>query len=121
MYTSIPDSFYLSFIRKKVQRNMQKSGLQVSSFIRKNRKYSSYTGKVGAVTPNRIHRHFKTCIPHQKIATDTAECKYYMVDNKGHLTTHKLYPGPFMDMFNGEIMRHDIDKHPSTKNIFLTC
>ncbi|CUH91863.1 IS3 family transposase [Herbinix luporum] len=34
--------------KKKVQRIMQKLGLQ-------SRKYSSYKGKVGTVAPNRIH------------------------------------------------------------------
>jgi hypothetical protein len=33
--------------KKKVQRIMQKLGLQVTSFTRKSRKYSSYRGKVG--------------------------------------------------------------------------
>ena len=56
---------------------MQKLKLQVNSYTRKSRKYSSYKGKVGKVAPNRIRRHFKTCIPHQKITTDTTEFKYY--------------------------------------------
>lgn len=33
--------------KKKVQRIMQKLSLQVTSFARKSRKYSSYKGKVG--------------------------------------------------------------------------
>ena len=37
--------------KKKVQRIMQKLGLQVTSFTRKSRKYSSYKGKVGTVAP----------------------------------------------------------------------
>jgi len=53
--------------KKKVQRIMQKLGLQVTSFTRKSRKYSSYKGKVGTVAPNRIRRRFKTHIPHQKL------------------------------------------------------
>ena len=55
--------------KKKVQRIMQKLGLQVTSFTRKSRKYSSYKGQVGTVAPNRIRRRFKTHIPHQKITT----------------------------------------------------
>ena len=35
--------------KKKVQRIMQKLGLQVTSFTRKSRKYSSYKGKVGTL------------------------------------------------------------------------
>jgi transposase InsO family protein len=103
--------------KKKVQRIMQKLGLQVKSFTRKSRKYSSYKGKVGTVAPNRIRRRFKTHIPHQKITTDTTEFKYYDVDAKGKMTMHKLYLDPFMDMCNGEILSFSIDKHPSAKNV----
>ena len=103
--------------KKKVQRIIQKLGLQVTSYTRKSRKYSSYKGKVGIVAPNRIHRRFKTHIPHQKITTDTTEFKYYEVDSKGHVTMHKLYLDPFMDMFNGEILSYGIDKKPSVKNV----
>ncbi|WP_242841581.1 IS3 family transposase [[Clostridium] aminophilum] len=103
--------------KKKVQRIMQKLGLQVTSFTRKSRKYSSYKGKVGTVAPNRIKRRFNTHIPHQKITTDTTELKYYEVDTKGHMTMHKLYLDPFMDMCNGEILSFGIDKHPSAKNV----
>lgn len=103
--------------KKKVQRIMQKLGLQVTSFIRKSRKYSSYKGKVGTVAPNRIRRRFNTYIPHQKITTDTTEFKYYEINTKGHMTMHKLYPDSFMDMCNDEIISYGIDKHPSAKNV----
>lgn len=103
--------------KKKVQRIMQKLGLQVTSFTRKSRKYSSYRGKVGTVAPNRIRRRFNTTIPHQKITTDTSEFKYYEVDTQGHLTLHKLYLDPFLDMFNNEIISYGIAKHPSAKSI----
>ena len=76
--------------KKKVQRIMQKLSLKVTSFSRKSRKYSFYRWKVGTVAPNRIHRRFKTHIPHQKITTDTSEFKYYEVDVKGNMTMHKL-------------------------------
>ncbi len=103
--------------KKKVQRIMQKLSLQVMSFTRKSRKYSSYKGKVGTVAHNRIRRRFNTHIPHQKITTDTTEFKYYEVDSKGHMTMHKLYLDPFMDMCNGEIISYGIDKHPSATNV----
>lgn len=77
--------------KKRVQRIMQKLGLQVTSFTRKSRKYSSYKGKVGKVASNRIHRRFKTPIPHQKITTDTTEFKYYEVDEKGWAYQMKVY------------------------------
>ncbi|WP_342759072.1 IS3 family transposase [Kineothrix sedimenti] len=103
--------------KKKVQRIMQKLSLQVMSFTRKSRKYSSYKGKVGTVARNRICRRFNTHIPHQKITTDTTEFKYYEVDSKGHMTMHKLYLDPFMDMCNSEIISYGIDKHPSAINV----
>ncbi|WP_171310500.1 IS3 family transposase, partial [Enterococcus cecorum] len=70
--------------KKKVQRIVQKLGLQVTSYTRKSRKYSSYKGRIGTIAPNRIRRRFNTHIPHQKITTDTTEFKYYEVDVKGH-------------------------------------
>lgn len=96
---------------------MQKLGLQVTSFTRKSRKYCSCKGKIGTVAPNRIRRHFKTHIPHQKITTDTTEFKYYEVDAKEHMSMHKLFLDPFMDICNGEIMSFGIGKQPSAKNV----
>ncbi len=96
---------------------MQKLNLQVISFTRKSRKYNSYKGKVGTVAPNRIHGSFTTCIPHQKITTDTTEFKYYEVDTKGRMTIHKLYLDPFMDIFNGETISYGIAPQPSAHNI----
>ena len=103
--------------KKKVQRIVQKLGLQVTSFTRKSRKYSSYKGNIGRIAPNRIHRRFNTSVPHQKITTDTTEFKYYDVDDKGHMAIKKLYLDPFMDMFNSEILSYGIDKHPSAQNV----
>ena len=103
--------------KKKVQHIVQKLGLQVTSYTRKSRKYSSYRGKIGTVAPNRIHRRFNTHIPHQKIATDTSEFKYYGVDKNGRTIVQKLYLDPFMDMCNGEILSYGIDQIPSAKNV----
>lgn len=103
--------------KKKVQRLVQKLGLQVTSFTRKNRKYNSYKGKVGKTAPNRLRRRFKTTICHQKIATDTTEFKYYDTNHKGRVIIKKLYLDPFMDLFNGEIISYSIDKRPSAKNV----
>ena len=103
--------------KKRVQRIMQKLGLQVTSFTRKSRKYSSYKGKVGKVAPNRIHRRFHTHILHQKVTTDTTEFKYYVVDEKGRMVIKKLYLDPFMDMCNGEILSYSISQQPSAVGI----
>ena len=103
--------------KKRVQRMMQKRSLQVTSFTRKSRKYSSYKGKVGKVAPNRLRRRFDTKIPHQKITTDTTEFKYYEVDSKGRMILRKLYLDPFMDLCNREILSYGISPIPSAKNI----
>ena len=103
--------------KKKVQRIVQKLGLQVTSFMRKSRKYSSYKGKVGKIAPNRLRRRFDTNILHQKITTDTTEFKYYEVDEKGHMNICKLYFDPFMDLCNSEIISYGISKRPSADSI----
>lgn len=103
--------------KKKVQRIMQKLGLQVTSFTRKSRKYNSYKGKAGKIAPNRIRRRFHTTVPHQKITTDTTEFKYYEVDEKGRMIIKKLYLNPFLDMFNGEIISYGISKTPSAASV----
>ena len=103
--------------RKRVQRLVQKLGLQVTSFIHKSRKYNSYKGTVGHVAPNRLRRRFDTCIPHQKITTDTTEFKYYEMDTKGTLITRKAYLDPFLDLFNREIISFSFTKRPSSQGI----
>ncbi len=103
--------------RKKVQRIERALGLQVTSFTRKSRKYSSYKGTVGTVAPNRLKRRFNTPIPHQKIATDTTEFKYYSTDAKGRMAIGKLYLDPFLDLYNGEIVSYRISQKPSAANI----
>ena len=103
--------------KKRVQKIMQKLNLQVTSFTRKSRKYSSYKGKIGKIAPNRVNRRFHTSVPHQKITTDTTEFKYYDVDDKGKMIIRKLYLDPFMDMFNLEIISYSISKTPSASGI----
>ncbi|WP_409967305.1 IS3 family transposase [Bengtsoniella intestinalis] len=103
--------------KKKVQRLVQKLGLQVKSYTRKSRKYSSYKGIVGRICKNWVKRRFNTNIVHQKITTDTTEFKYYTFDSNGKLITKKLYLDPFLDMFNGEILSYSITKTPSAEGI----
>jgi putative transposase len=107
----------LAINKKRVQRIVQKLGLQVTSFTRKSRKYSSYKGKVGKVAHNRIRRRFDTHVPHQKITTDTSEFKYYDIDGKGQMIIKKLYLDPFMDMCNREIISYGISQRPSAESI----
>lgn len=102
---------------KKVQRLMNKLGLQVTSYTRKSRKYSSYKGTVGTVAKNRIHRRFYTSVCHQKITTDTTEFKYFVKSLTGSVHIKKLYLDPFMDMFNGEILSYRVTEKPTAKAI----
>ncbi|GAA3266435.1 hypothetical protein GCM10017706_30030 [Lactococcus lactis subsp. hordniae] len=97
---------------KKVQRLMKKLGLRVTSYWRKSRKYNSYKGKVGTVAKNKLHRRFKTSIPHQKITTDTTEFKYY---ENG--IQKKCYLNPFLDLFNNEVLSFEISKQPTYQAI----
>lgn len=103
--------------KKKVQRLVQKLGLQVKSYTRKSRKYSSYKVVVGRIERNRVNRRFNTNIVHQKITTDTTGLKYYEFDANGKIITKKMYLDPFLDMFNGEFLSYSITKSPSAEGI----
>ncbi|MBD8071611.1 IS3 family transposase, partial [Bacillus sp. PS06] len=90
---------------KKVQRIMNELGIKGDKFTRKSRKYVSYKGTIGNVAQNRIKRRFHTNVYHQKLTTDITEFK--CSENA------KLYFSPIMDMYNGEIISHGIDKRPN--------
>lgn len=105
--------------KKKVQRIVQKLGIQVTSYTHKSRKYNSYRGKVGKIAPNRINRRFNTNIPHQKITTDTSEFKYYEIDDKGKMVIKKLYLDPFLDMFNSEIICYSVTQRPNANTVMV--
>ncbi len=103
--------------KKRVQRLVQKHCMQVTSYTRKSRRFSTYKGVVGRIAPNRVNRRFRTSVPHQKITTDTTEFKYYETDDKGRISVKKLYLDPFMDMWNLEILSYGISDRPSSQNI----
>ena len=103
--------------KKRVQRIVQKYGLQVTSYTKKSRRFSTYKGVIGRIEPNRVNRRFNTCIPHQKITTDTSEFKYYEADEKGRVTIKKLYLDPFLDLWNLEVLSYGVSDRPSAKSI----
>jgi transposase InsO family protein len=103
--------------KKRVHRIVQKYGLQVTSYTRKSRRFSTYKGVVGRIAPNRVNRRFNTCIPHQKITTDTTEFKYYEPDEKGRVTIKKLYLDPFLDLWNLEVLSYGVSERPSANSI----
>lgn len=96
--------------KKKVQRLVQKLKLQVTSFSRKTRKYSSYKGTIGKVADNEINRKFTVERPYTQITTDTTEFKYLEKDKNGNYQVKKLYLNPYLDMYNGEIISYEISK-----------
>lgn len=54
----------LTINKKKVQRLVQKLKLQVKSYSRKSKKYSSYKRQVGRISDNKIKRNFKVEKPY---------------------------------------------------------
>ena len=99
--------------KKKVQKLVQKLKLQVTSFSRKSRKYSSYKGTIGKVADNKINRNFKIEKAYTCITTDTTEFKYLEKDKNGNYQVKKLYLNPYLDMYNGEIISYEISKQPT--------
>lgn len=99
--------------KKRTQRIYQELEIQIHSYGRKYRKYCSYKGIVGRIKPNLMNRRFHTCIPLQKITTDTTEFKYYQTDQSGRLQIKKAYLDPFMDLNNLEIISFKITKQPN--------
>ena len=103
--------------KKKVQRLVQKLKLQVTSFSRKTRKYSSYKGTIGKVVDNKINRNFKVDEPYTYITTDTTEFKYLEKDKSGNYQVKKLYLNPYLDMYNSEIISYELSKQPRLEPI----
>ena len=103
--------------KKKVQRLVQKLKLQVTSFSRKTRKYSSYKGTIGKVADNKINRKFTVERPYTQITTDTTEFKYLEKDKSGNCQVKNLYLNPYLDMYNGEIISYEISKQPTLEPI----
>ena len=81
--------------KKRVHRIVQKYGMQVTSFTRKSRRFSTYKGVVGRIAPN------------------------YEPDDKGRVSIKKLYLDPFMDMWNLEILSYGISDRPSAQSIMI--
>ncbi len=107
----------LTINKKKVQRLIQKLKLQVKSFSRKSRKYSSYKGTIGKIADNKLRRNFKVDTPYTHITTDTTEFKYFEKNKLGNYEIKKLYLNPYLDMYNSEILSYEISKQPTLNPI----
>ncbi|VWB10561.1 integrase catalytic region [Burkholderia lata] len=86
--------------RKKIQRLMQQ--LQLKSLVRP-KKYRSWKGEVGQTAPNLLARRFEAERPNQKWVTDVTEF---------NVGGQKLYLSPVLDLYNGEIIAHQIEQRP---------
>jgi transposase InsO family protein len=84
---------------KAVQRVMHLLGLK--SLVRPKR-YRSYRGQFNAHVPNVLDRQFYAAQPHAKWVTDVTEF---------NVRGDKLYLSPVMDLYNGEIVAYEIQKH----------
>lgn len=90
---------------KTVFRLMQELGLR--SLIRI-KKYKSYKGELGKITPNLLNRNFNASSPNQKWATDVTEF---------NVSGEKLYLSPIIDLYNREIVSYSLSRRPSFDQI----
>jgi transposase InsO family protein len=85
---------------KTVQKLMKQCCLKCE--IRR-RKYRSYKGEIGKVSPNLIQRDFTATAPNQKWTTDITEFSLFGT---------KIYLSPILDMYNSEIISYSISERP---------
>lgn len=85
---------------KTVQRLMHTLNLKCMVRLKK---YRSYKGEVGKITPDCIQGNFKVSAPNKKWTTDITEF---------HLFGKKIYLSPILDMYNGEIISYSICDRP---------
>ncbi|WP_442891452.1 IS3 family transposase [Dendrosporobacter sp. 1207_IL3150] len=86
---------------KTVQRLMRELGLFC---LVRMKKYKSYKGTIGKISPNRLERNFKAEKPNHKWVTDVTEFA---------LLGQKLYLSPILDLYNGEIVAYNIRERPN--------
>lgn len=86
---------------KTVQRLMKQ--LQLKCMVRM-KKYKSYKGEIGKISPNLLNRNFKANKPNEKWVTDVTEFSLF---------GGKLYLSPILDLYNGEIISYNISPRPT--------
>ncbi|MGI6579141.1 MAG: IS3 family transposase [Saccharofermentanales bacterium] len=93
---------------KRVLRIMKENNLLCQTYGKKNRKYSSYKGKVGKIADNKLKRDFKADSMYEKWVTDVTEFKLPGIEQK-------LFLSPIMDLYNREIVSFSLSTSPSVK------
>ena len=90
---------------KRVQRLMNKMGLQGK---RPKEKYHSYKGEIGKIAPNIINGDFSTSKPLEKWSTDVSQFSF---------AWGKCYISPILDMNTNEIIAYDLSQTPNLEQI----
>jgi putative transposase len=76
--------------------------LKLKSIVRV-KKYQSYRGRVGLVSPNQLARQFQASTPNEKWVTDVTEF---------NILGNKVYLSPILDLYNGEIVSYAVAQRP---------
>ena len=85
---------------KTVQRLMKELGLVCRV---RTKKYRSYKGEVGKISPNLLDRDFHAEKPNQKWATDVTEFSLF---------GEKLYLSPILDLHSSDLVSYTISERP---------
>lgn len=85
---------------KTVQRLMRELGLVCRVRMKK---YRSYKGEVGKITPNLLNRDFCAEKPNQKWVTDVTEFSLF---------GEKLYLSPILDLHSSDVVSYTISERP---------
>ena len=78
------------------------------------KKYRSYKGEVGKISPNLLNRDFHAEKPNQKWVTDVTEFSLF---------GEKLYLSPILDLHSSDLVSYTISDHPvlSLSLIHISC
>lgn len=83
---------------KTVLKLMSANGIRCQVRLKK---YKSYKGAIGKITPDLLRRDFMAERPNRKWATDVTEFSLF---------GQKLYLSPIMDLYNREIISYDVSE-----------
>ncbi|GJM47961.1 IS3 family transposase [Weissella soli] len=95
---------------KVVLKIMKMDGLLCTAFKRLTRKYNSYAGTFGHISPNRVNRRFTTDRPYQKVLTDVTKVRW----GSGTMAERAFFTA-YIDVYSGEILTWNIDLNPTVE------
>lgn len=71
-------------------------------------KCHSYKGDVGRISPNLLERNFKADKPNQKWVTNVTKFALFDI---------KLYLSTIIDLYNGEVISYNLNRHPNLNQV----